>query len=81
MSAQLAPSAPRVLSSSKCVCCCGVTAVQRITPSRPGYEHWTLRCTRCGHIHQMQVASGPSQPDPVDWFDSNLSHRNEVWHA
>jgi hypothetical protein len=46
--------------------------VQRIMPSRPGHEHWTLRCTSCGHIHQMQVASSPSQSEPLEWFESGL---------
>jgi DNA replicative helicase MCM subunit Mcm2 (Cdc46/Mcm family) len=45
--------------------------VQRITPSRPGYEHRTLRCTKCGHIHQRQVVSSPSPSEPLDCFDSN----------
>jgi hypothetical protein len=72
MSAQTASSPPPVLSSSRCDRCRGVTMVQRITPSRPGYEHWTQRCTRCGHIHQIQVEFSPSQSEPLDWFDSNL---------
>jgi len=46
--------------------------VQRIAPARTGFEHWTLRCTKCGHIHQMQVVSNPSQSGPIDWFDNNL---------
>ena len=73
MSAEIAPSPLRVLSSSRCDRCCSVTTVQRITPSRPGYEHWTLRCTRCGHVQQMQVVSSLSQSEPLDWFDSNFS--------
>jgi hypothetical protein len=72
MSGQTASSAPRVLSSSRCDRCSGVTMVQRITRSRPGYEHWMLRCTRCGHIQQMQVVSGPSQSEPLDWFEREL---------
>jgi len=70
MFAQLASAPPRVYR--RCDRCRGATMVQRITPSQPGYEHWTLRCTRCGHIHQMQVVSGPSQSEPLDWFDSIL---------
>ena len=72
MSAEAAPSPPRVLSSSRCDRCRGVTMVQRITPSQPGYEHWTLRCTRCGHTQQLQVASSTSHSEPLDWFDGNL---------
>ena len=47
--------------------------VLRITPSRTGFEHWTLRCTRCGHIDQMQVVSNPSPSDQADWFDNPLN--------
>jgi hypothetical protein len=27
----------------------------------------------CGHVHQIQVASSPSQPEPLDWFEKTLS--------
>jgi hypothetical protein len=73
MSGQTASSSPsRALPSSRCRRCQGLTKVQRITPSQTGFEHWRLRCTRCGLIHQMQVASNPSRSDPVDWFESEL---------
>ena len=66
------PSPTGVLSISRWGRCQGPTNVQRIAPSRTGFEHWTLRGTRCGHIHQMQVVSKPTQSDPLDWFDSPL---------
>ena len=72
MPAEIALTPPRVLSTSRCDRCSGVTMVQRITPSRPGYEHWTLRCARCGHIHQKQVEFSPLQSEPVDWFEREL---------
>ena len=73
MSAQTASLPPRAVSSSRCVRCWGRTKVQRITPLRAGFEHWTLRCTTCGHIHQMQVVSSPTPSDPVDWFDNPVN--------
>ena len=76
MSAQTAPSPPRVLSSPQCQRCAGATVVQRITPSRPGHEHWTLRCKKCGHVDQMQVVTGPSLSDGSDWFERNLRSPN-----
>jgi transcription elongation factor Elf1 len=72
MSAETGPSPPHALTSSRCSRCQGSTMVQRITPSRTGYQHWTLQCTYCGHIHQMQVVSKPLRSDAVDWFDSDL---------
>jgi hypothetical protein len=34
--------------------------VQFTIASRPGFEHWTLRCTKCGHIHEAQVHIDPN---------------------
>jgi RNase P subunit RPR2 len=74
MYGQLASSpARRVLSTSRCGRCLGPNKVQRITPSRTGFEHWTLRCTKCGSIHQIQIVRNPSKSDPADWFDSPLN--------
>jgi hypothetical protein len=72
MSAQTGSSPPHALTSFRCSRCQGSTMVQRITPSGTGFEHWTMRCTRCGDIYQMQVVSKPPQSDAVDWFDSDL---------
>jgi transcription elongation factor Elf1 len=72
MAAQSAPSPPGVLSSSRCHHCRGETAVQCITPSQTGYEHWMLRCTSCGRVHQMQVLCSLPQSERLDWFDDNL---------
>jgi uncharacterized Zn finger protein len=46
--------------------------VQRIAAARSGFEHWTLRCTRCGHIHQAQVNADPMKSDAGGWADGNL---------
>jgi len=46
--------------------------VQRITAARSGFEHWTLRCTRCGHIHEAQVPTDPMNADAGGWLDSEL---------
>lgn len=64
----LSPLSPH----ARCDRCCGVTIVQPIAPSRPGDEHWTLRCRSCGHIQDMQIETGHSQSEPVVWFGRNL---------
>jgi uncharacterized Zn finger protein len=46
--------------------------VQRITAARSGFEHWTLRCTRCGHIHQAQVSTDPMNAGARGWLDGEL---------
>jgi hypothetical protein len=35
------------------------STVQRVVPARPCFEHWTLRCMKCGHIHEAQVQLVP----------------------
>jgi len=37
-----------------------------------GFEHWTLRCTKCGNVHQAQVAIDPMKSDAMGWLDSEL---------
>ena len=69
---QTAPPPSRVLSSPRCRQCAGATAVQRITPSHPGQEHWVIRCDSCGRVDQIQVASKPSPPEPLDWIERSL---------
>jgi uncharacterized Zn finger protein len=46
--------------------------VQRIIASRPGFEHWTLRCTKCGHIHEAQVHIDPMKSDAQGWLHGEL---------
>jgi hypothetical protein len=46
--------------------------VQRITAARSGFEHWTLRCIKCGHIHQAQVPTDPMNTDARRWLDGEL---------
>ena len=48
--------------------------VHRIIPGRLGLEHWTLRCTKCGHIHQDAIdTSSPPHKRPASptlWPDT-----------
>jgi uncharacterized Zn finger protein len=46
--------------------------VQPIIPSRAGFQHWTLRCTKCGNIHPAQVHTDPMKSDAQGWLDSEL---------
>jgi uncharacterized Zn finger protein len=47
-----------------CPLCGTRLVVHRIIPGRLGLEHWTLRCTKCGHIHQdaIDTSSPPNSP-------------------
>jgi transcription elongation factor Elf1 len=57
-----------------CPLCGTRLVVQRIIPGRLGLEHWTLRCTKCGHIHQdaIDTSSPPHNRSgaPTLWPDS-----------
>ena len=52
------------LALPDCPLCSTRLVVQQIIPGRLGLEHWTLRCTKCGHIHQdaVDTASPPQAP-------------------
>ena len=47
-------------------------AVQRITAARPGFEHWTLRCVKCGLINEAQVSTDAIKSDAIGWANSDL---------
>lgn len=57
------PCCPRCEARSK---------VQRIVCARPGFEHWTLRCTKCGTIHEAQVQTDAIKANAQGWLDSEL---------
>ena len=52
--------------------------VQRITEARAGFEHWTLRCTRCGRIEQAQVNTDPLKSEALGWTQGAKSRRPPV---
>jgi hypothetical protein len=57
-----------------CPLCGTRLVVQHIIPGRLGLEHWTLRCTKCGHIHQdaIDTSSPPHNRSgsPTLWPDA-----------
>jgi uncharacterized C2H2 Zn-finger protein len=63
---------PRAAERPRCLICQSRMEVQRITAARSGFEHWTLRCTRCGHIHQAQVPTDPMNADAHGWLGGEL---------
>jgi hypothetical protein len=63
---------PRAVERPRCVKCQSRLHVQRITAARSGFEHWTLRCTRCSHIHEAQVPADPMNNDARGWLNGEL---------
>ena len=64
---------PEATLRPRCPRCQARTVVQRIVPARSGFEHWTLRCTTCGSIHQAQVHIDPMKSDAQNWLHSELA--------
>jgi len=46
--------------------------VQRVAEARVGFEHWTLRCPRCGRIDQIQMNADPLNSDALGWTKGEL---------
>lgn len=63
---------PRFAARPRCLVCQSGTQVQRVTKGRAGYEHWTLRCDRCGHIDQVQVSADPMKSEAMGWLGGGL---------
>jgi hypothetical protein len=63
---------PRSTERPRCLKCQSRMEVQRITAARSGFEHWTLRCTRCGNIREAQVPADPMNADARGWLDGEL---------
>jgi hypothetical protein len=63
---------PRLAGRPRCLKCQSRTEVQRITAARSGFEHWTLRCTKCGLIREAQVNADSMKSDAIGWEHSDL---------
>jgi len=62
----------RAAARPRCLKCQSRMEVQRITAARPGFEHWTLRCVKCGLINEAQVSTDPMKSDANGWVNSDL---------
>jgi hypothetical protein len=63
---------PRHTVRPRCPLCLAGMKVQCVSPGRPGFEYWTLRCGKCGLIHEAQVTADPITPEALRWFGSHL---------
>jgi hypothetical protein len=64
----LAPRATR----PRCLQCQAPALIQRSTPGRTGFEHWTLRCTKCGRISETQIQTDPMKSEASGWLSGDL---------
>jgi predicted Zn finger-like uncharacterized protein len=56
----------------RCPKCQSRMEIQHTTSARSGFEHWTVRCTTCGLIHEAQVNADPMKSDAIGWERSDL---------
>ena len=59
------PSLPCRTTPRRCLVCQSAMEFQRFTAARAGFEHWTLRCTRCGRIDQVQIDTDPLKAEAL----------------
>jgi uncharacterized Zn finger protein len=62
---QTSALSPRVAAAPRCPKCQSRMEIQHITSARSGFEHWTLRCTECGLIHEAQVSADKMKSDAI----------------
>jgi transposase-like protein len=60
---QAQTQSPRAAARPRCPKCQSQTEVRYIAAARTGFQRWTLRCTRCGLIHEAQVGADPMKSD------------------
>jgi hypothetical protein len=63
---------PRAAARPRCPKCQSRTEVRHIAAARAGFEHWTLRCTSCGLVHEAQIGADPMKSDAAGWQHSDL---------
>jgi ssDNA-binding Zn-finger/Zn-ribbon topoisomerase 1 len=72
LESQLSTLTPRAVAHPSCPQCQGAALVQSRSPGRSGFEHWTLRCTKCGNIHGAQVQADPMKSEAIGWLAGDL---------
>ena len=63
---------PHRTTTRRCLVCQRPMEVQRVAEARVGFEHWTLRCPRCGRIDQIQMNADPLNSDALGWTKGEL---------
>jgi tRNA(Ile2) C34 agmatinyltransferase TiaS len=63
---------PRQIVRPRCPACEAAMETLHVAPGRPGFEHWTLRCTKCGVIYEAQAPVDPIDSEAVGWLGSEL---------
>lgn len=63
---------PRETVRPRCPVCRANMKVLRVVPERPSFEHWTLKCRKCGLVLEAQTPADPINSEALGWFDGEL---------
>lgn len=55
-----------------CPVCRAHMEVLHVVSGRPSFQHWTLRCRRCGIIYDAQAYWDPINAEALRWCGSEL---------
>jgi transcription elongation factor Elf1 len=64
--------APRMIARPRCPECGAPARVQCSTAVVSGFQHWRLRCTKCGHVHEADVPADPMASEAKGWLAGEL---------
>ena len=64
---------PSQVAHPRCPACEARMDILRIVPGRPGFEHRTLRCSKCGVIYEAQAPADPIDAEALGWLRSGLN--------
>jgi rubredoxin len=63
---------PREAVRPRCPMCYAHMETVRVVSGRPGFEHRTLRCSKCRLIYEAQAPADPIDADALRWINSEL---------
>lgn len=63
---------PRQAVRPRCPMCDAHMDTLRVVSGRPGFEHRTLRCSKCGLIYEAQAPADPIDSSALRWLSSEL---------
>ncbi|MGE5157903.1 MAG: response regulator [Gemmatimonas sp.] len=63
---------PSEVVHPRCPACEAGMNVLRVVSGRPGFEHRTLRCTKCGLTYEAQAPVDPLYPEALGWLQGGL---------
>ena len=63
---------PRETVHPRCPMCKAHMETLRVVSGRPGFEHRTLRCSKCRLIYEAQAPADPIDSNALRWLSGEL---------